>query len=235
MALLTGEPLPEPAAAASSAFGGVCGAVGLLGLYHGLAVGRMGVVAPVVGVVGASLPVLVGVIVQGAPRPLAALGIGLALIAVVIVSRAPSVGNRRSGIEFALLGGLGIGLVSTLIGRLPDGSVWWPLVILKLTAISVIVGVIVAGRRPWRVTPRSLLVPISAVGAGDMSGNGFYVLATQAGRLDVAAALSSLYPVVTVVLAIVFLREHVSRTHAVGIATATVAVALIAAGSNVAG
>jgi drug/metabolite transporter (DMT)-like permease len=235
IALLTGEPLPEPGAAASASLGGVCGVIGLLGLYHGLAVGRMGVVAPVVGVVGASLPVVVGVAVQGAPQPAAAVGIGLAILAVVIVSRAPSVGDRPSGIEFALLGGLGIGLVSTLIGRLPEGSVWWPLVILKLSAIAVLVAVIVAGRRPWRVSPRALFLPTAAVGVGDMAGNGFYVLATQAGRLDVAAVLSSLYPVVTVVLAIVFLREQVGRSQAVGIATAAIAVALIAAGSNAPG
>jgi drug/metabolite transporter (DMT)-like permease len=64
-----------------------------------------------------------------------------------------------------------------------------------------------------------------------MSGNAFYVLATQTGRLDIAAVLSSLYPVVTVILAVLILREHVSRRHAIGIAAAALAIAIIAAGT----
>jgi drug/metabolite transporter (DMT)-like permease len=234
IAVLAREPAPEPGAVVAAAFGGVFGAVGVLGLYQGLAVGRMGVVAPVVGVIGASLPVIVGITLQGAPRLEAALGIGLALVAVVIVSRAPSPGGRRSGIEYALVGGIGIGLVSALIGRLPEGSVWWPLVVMKVLAVVFIGVAIVASRRPFRVSSGSGL-PLVAVGVGDMAGNGFYVLATQSGRLDIAAVLSSLYPVVTVVLAIVVLREHVGRRLAIGIATAVAAVALIAAGSNAPG
>jgi drug/metabolite transporter (DMT)-like permease len=231
VALAIHEPAPEPGAIISAAVGGVAGVIGLLGLYQGLAVGRMGVVAPVVGLVGASLPVLVGIGLEGPPRTEVAIGIGLALVAVVIVSRTPSPTGRRSGIEFALIGGIGIGLVSTLIGQLPEGSVWWPLVVLKLASITVILLAIVLTRRPWRVHGRSLAPPV-AIGVGDMTGNVFYVLATQSGRLDIAAVLSSLYPVVTVVLAIVVLREHISRQHALGIAAAVAAVALIAAGSN---
>ena len=59
----------------------------------------------------------------------------------------------------------------------------------------------------------------------------FYVLATQAGRLDVAAVLSSLYPVTTVILAVVLLREHVTRSHVLGIILAVAAIGLIAGGS----
>ncbi len=44
--------------------------------------------------------------------------------------------------------------------------------------------------------------------------------------------LSSLYPVTTVVLATVFLRERVTRTHAVGIGLAVAAIACIAIGST---
>ena len=234
VAVGTREAAPESGSALAAALGGVCGAVGLLGLYQGLAVGRMGVVAPVVGVIGASLPVVVGIGLEGAPPPVVAFGIGLALVAVVVVSRTPSPGGGRSGIEFAVLGGVGIGLVSALIGTLPDGSVWWPLFVLKVTAIGSIVAAILLFRRPWRLPPRSIPPP-AAVGVGDMAGNAFYVLATQSGRLDIAVVLSSLYPVVTVVLAIVFLREHISRRHALGIAAAVVAVALIAAGSNASG
>ena len=92
-------------------------------------------------------------------------------------------------------------------------------------------GFIVVTRSAWRA-PRRLLPAMSAVGALDMAGNGFFILAVQAGSLAVAAVLSSLYPVTTVVLATIFLRERVTRSHAVGIGLAAVAIACIALGST---
>jgi drug/metabolite transporter (DMT)-like permease len=76
-----------------------------------------------------------------------------------------------------------------------------------------------------------LLPALVAVALLDLAGNGLYVLATQAGRLDVAATLSSLYPVTTVILAIVLLHERVSRSHLAGIIMAALAIVLIAGGS----
>ena len=72
---------------------------------------------------------------------------------------------------------------------------------------------------------------MAGVGVLDMAGNACFILAVQGGALAVAAVLSSLYPVTTVILATVFLRERVTRTHAVGIALAVGAIACIAAGT----
>jgi drug/metabolite transporter (DMT)-like permease len=229
-ALAVSEPPPDAGALGLGIGAGLCGVAGILCLYSGLAVGRMGVVAPVTGVLGAALPVVVALVFEGVPAPGVSLGMALALVAVVIVSRAPAVGGRRSGIELALVAGAFIGLFNVIIGRLPEGVVWWPLLALKLAAAALILLVALLGRRPWRVAPR--MIPAAAgVGLGDMAGNALYVLATQTGRLDVAAVLSSLYPVVTVILAILILREHVGRQHAFGIGLAALGIALIAAGS----
>jgi drug/metabolite transporter (DMT)-like permease len=231
LAILAREAPPEPAVILTSAAAGATVVIGILALYQGLAVGRMGVVAPVTGVIAATLPVVAGIAMAGWPAASVVAGIALALVAVVLVSRVPGEQGQRSGLELALVAGIGIGTFNILIGLLPDGQVFGPLVIIKITAALVIALIVVVGRRPWRVSRATLPVAI-AVALFDMGGNALYVLATQAGRLDIAATLSSLYPVTTILLAVVVLGERVTRSHAAGILAAAAAIALIAAGSS---
>jgi drug/metabolite transporter (DMT)-like permease len=68
------------------------------------------------------------------------------------------------------------------------------------------------------------------IGALDTAGNGFYLAAVQTGQLAIASVLSAMYPVVTVILAAVVLREPVTRDHTIGIGLAAAAIALIGAG-----
>ncbi len=206
VAIATGEPVPGPATLGLAALAGVLAVAGILGLYQGLAVGRMGVVAPVTGVIAATLPVIVGLVRLGWPGTEVVIGIVLALAAVVLVSRSPDTSGRRSGIEYALLGGVGLGLFNIAIGAFPEHRVAWPLAVIKVSSLVPIVALVVLGRRPWRV-PRPVIPALLATAALDLAGNGLYILATQVGRLDIAATLSSLYPVTTVVLAVIVLRE----------------------------
>jgi uncharacterized membrane protein len=230
VAAAIGEPWPGPVTLLLAAFAGVCAVVGLLGLYAGLAVGRMGVVAPVTAVIAAILPVVVGFVRLGLPGIGVLTGIGCALVAVVLVSRSPDPTGRRSGIEYAVVGGVGIGLFNVAVGAFPEDLVAWPLAVIKGVALVATVAIVAVGRRPWRI-PGPLVPAVATVAVLDLAGNGFYILATQAGRLDVAATLSSLYPVTTIVLAILLLHERVSRSHLAGIIMAALAVALIAGGS----
>jgi drug/metabolite transporter (DMT)-like permease len=230
LALISREAIPDPGAIVTAVAAGVVGVIGILGLYQGLAVGRMGVVAPVTGVIAATLPVVAGIAMAGLPAASVLAGILLALVAVVLVSRVRGQHGQRSGVEFGLVAGLGIGCFNILVGLLPEGQVFGPLVFLKLSAATVIGAIVVVGRRSWRV-PRATLPIAIGVGVFDMAGNALYVLATQAGRLDVAATLSSLYPVTTILLAMAFLGERVTRSHALGIVAAVAAIVLIGAGS----
>ena len=230
LGLVLGGPLPGPATIILAMVAGAFSAAGILGLYTGLAVGRMGVVAPVTGLIAASLPVAVGIVAEGWPATPVLVGILAALVAVVLVSRSADPDGRRSGIEYGIVGGLGLGMFNVVVGAFPEHQVIWPLAMIKLGALVPIVVLVTLGRRPWRVTS-SILPAVVAVAVLDLAGNGLYILATQAGRLDVAATLSSLYPVTTVVLAVALLHERVTRTHLAGIIMAGVAIVLIAGGS----
>lgn len=231
LAILRGEPWPAPADFAWSALSGVIGTAGVLALYGGLAVGRMGVVAPVAGVLGASVPVLAGIALQGLPQPIVLAGIGLAIVAVVLVSRvAGGVGAGRSGIELGIVAGLCIGLFNVTISRIDESLVFGPVSIVRIVAIGLVAAVILVARHPGQV-PARLLPAVAVIGVLDMTGVAAFLFAEGSGPLAVASILSSLYPVTTVLLAAIVLRERVTRHHAIGIAAAAVAILLIGAGS----
>ena len=79
--------------------------------------------------------------------------------------------------------------------------------------------------------PVTLALAVGAfAGCLDVTGTIMFVRASQTGRLDTAVVLTSLYPVITVLLARVFLKEHFTRWKTVGMAAALAAVPMIARG-----
>jgi drug/metabolite transporter (DMT)-like permease len=227
-ALIRAEAVPPAWEIGWALVGGVFGGIGIMALYQGLATGRMGVVAPISGVVAAAIPVTLGIALQGSPGPVRLLGMLIALVAVVLVSRANGGGSRRD-VGLGLLAGFGIGVFNIAVSRFEPGQVFAPLTIVRASEGVLCVVIVLLGRRPWRLG-QSILPLVVLVGALDMGGNALYILATQAGRLDVATILSSLYPVTTVILATVILRERFARSHLVGVALAFAAIVLIGSG-----
>ncbi len=237
LAIARGETAPTTADLGWSVLGGITGGIGISALYRGLAVGRMGIVAPVTGVIAALIPVAAGIVLEGLPAPLVLVGIALAIVAVILVSRVrdetteTSAPPRPSGLGLALIAGVAIGAFSVAAAQISDGHAFGPLVVIRGAEALLVGGAVVVTGAAWR--PDRRLVPaISVVGMLDMTGNGAFILAVQAGALAVAAVLSSLYPVTTVVLAWLFLHERVTRTHAAGIALAMAAIACIAVGTT---
>jgi drug/metabolite transporter (DMT)-like permease len=235
LAVARGEPFPAAEDIGWSALAGLLGVVGILGLYGGLAVGRMGVVAPVTGVLAALVPVSIGIVVDGVPdgmvlAGMVLAGIAAAIAAVILVSRVPGTGTGRSGIELALVAGVGLGLFTVAITRVQESLVFGPLAIVRIVDATVVTAIALAARQPMRV-PRDLAPALLAVGALDMAGNAGLLLAEGTGSLAVASVLTSLYPVTTVLLATFVLRERVTVSHAAGILLAVAAIVLIAAGA----
>ena len=228
LALVRGEPFPQGDDVIWAILAGLAGPTGLVFFYRGLASGRMGVVAPIAGVLGAALPILIGTILEGSPAPAQVIGIILAVTSVVLVTRSAEPGSSGStGAGLGIISGICFGLFFVFLGQVDAAAVFGPLVLVRITSAILIVGVVLVARAPWRLV-RSSLVLVVIAGVLDMGGNLWYLLAAQNGRLDVAAVLASLYPVVTILLAAGVLRERIGPIQAVGILAAVGAIVLIA-------
>jgi uncharacterized membrane protein len=245
--LLVGEP-PDPASkdlALGVASGFVAPvAIGLL--YGGLASGRMSVVAPITAVVAAAVPLSWGLLTGERPSAVALAGVVVALVAVGLISGAPTHDDHPedapvpplSGVIPAAVGsGIGFGVIYVLLGSTTEDAGIWPLVVARPTSVvlTAMAAVLVAARtggprRPLLVASRASLPFVAAAGVLDVSANAAYIAATQRGLLSIVAVLSSLYPAATVVLARIVLGERLHRLQLVGLAAAGFGIVAMASG-----
>ncbi|MGZ0228639.1 MAG: EamA family transporter [Acidimicrobiales bacterium] len=208
---------------------GISGALGLVALYHGLATGRMATVAPVAALVGAAIPVVVGVVDGERPSNLTWIGIAIALPAIWLVAREES-GNLRNGLTIAVAAGAGFGFFFVFIASAPDSANLWPLVPARMGAVPVVLATALVTKQVTSndfVFRRPVYLGAALAGGGDMVANMLFLAAVQRGLLSVVSVLASLYPAVTVVLARLN-GEPVKRTQWAGMGLSLVAVAFIA-------
>jgi drug/metabolite transporter (DMT)-like permease len=227
LALIAREPFPPASDLIWGALAGLAGAVGLGALYTALAAGRMGLAAPIVGVIAAIIPVFVSIVASGLPGWLQILGFMVGLVSLWLVSYSGGQVPERRIVGLALLAGLGFGLFLVLIDRVQSGAVFWPLAAARAASFSVMVAVTVWTRQTWRPSGNRQWMTITLSGVLDALANAFFVIATQTGRLDVAAVTSSLYPAATILLAWLILKERIARLQLIGIAAALLAIILI--------
>jgi len=205
---------------------GIFGAIGLIALYRSLADSHMGVAAPVSAVVAAAVPVIFGVFLEGFPGTPQIIGFGLAFIAVWLISRTSHAKVHWSDLGLPFIAGLSFGIFFVIIGSVGESTVWWPLIAARFGSLSMLLGLTLI-KRQAQVVERPLIALAVIIGVLEVGGNACYILARQAGRLDVAAVLASLYPAGTVLLARFVLKEHVGRSQLAGIAAALAAIVLI--------
>ena len=212
--------------------GGLSGLAGLAAFYRGMAVGAMAVVAPI-SATGAAIPVTVGLATGDRPGVLQMVGLALALVGVVLAAREVADGTRAAqlaaGTGLALLAACGFGGFFVGMDAASDGDVLWALLVSRVFDVLVLAGVALALRSRHDFS-RPDLRDMAAVGFFDVTANALFAFASTRGLVSLVAVLASMYPVVTVVLARLVLRERVSRIQEVGVAVAIVGVAAIAAG-----
>lgn len=210
--------------------GGMAGMVGVVLMYQLMVTAPMNVISPVTAVLAAIVPVVAGVVIGERPAVAAWFGIVLGGIAVVLCSRTSEenphgpIGVRVLALAF--VAGLGFGLYFVFLSRAGHHDGLWPLVVSRLTSSVLILPLAMARRAFVRITGRTLAITVAA-GALDAAANMFFLLATHSGLLSLAGVLTSLYPAVTVLLAVGLLHEHTSRVQRAGLGLAGLAVVLI--------
>jgi drug/metabolite transporter (DMT)-like permease len=224
-----GDPFPGGTAVAAGVGAGIAGAVGLGALYRGMAVGAIGVVAPI-SAASAALPVGVGLARGERPSVVQLAGIVLALAGVALVSREPSPAGSRlaAGVGLAFLAALGFGLYFVFIDVASADGAAWAVCISRGTATAAAFAVAIAlGALRLRASDLPVL---AVIGVFDVGANALVAVALNEGFVSLVPVLASLYPVVTIMLARIVLRERVAAPQAAGIGGALAGVALITAG-----
>ena len=217
---------PPPASSLGwAAAAGLSGAIGIAALYRGLAIGSAATVAPTAAVITAAFPVLVTGLAAGLPRPTQLVGFVVAIAGIWLVARAPSASRSGAGLKLALVAGVGFGGFLTLIAQVHTDLVFLPLALTRGVTLALAIALMLV--RGVRI-PRMTASPIALLaGVLDAGGNVLFLFARQHTRLDVAAVLSSFYPVATVLLARLVLRERITRVQWIGAGVCLAAVALI--------
>jgi drug/metabolite transporter (DMT)-like permease len=225
------ETLPDARVIWLSAIGGALGLIGLLVLYYSLTKGLMSIAAPVSALFAAILPVVVGAITEGLPSIFQLIGFALALMAVWLISQGDGKFHisRLSDLRLPILAGVGFGCYFIFLHNATQNttSTLWPMIISRVAGTLLVLVFVLARREPLGV-PRGAWDVVLINATLDLCGNFFYILSSKAGRLDIAAVLSSLYPGATVMLAWLLLKEHISRWQIIGILLALAAIGLFA-------
>lgn len=216
---------------------GLAGGVGLLALYRGLSLGSMGLVAALSGVTTATLPVVVSFFSEGKPTTPKLIGFVVAGVAIWLIAYTPGSKIHPSGLGMAVLSGFSFGLLLVFLHIAGKDSPLWGLTFSRVgsTFCAVALGAFTALRGGQKESQQAwpgwrTIVPLAAVaGLLDTTGNLLYTFSSLAGRLDIAAVLSSLYPAGTILLAIWLLKERATRSQTAGMALALVAVVMISA------
>lgn len=228
LALLFAEPIPGWKSLQWGMVAGAVGGIGLAAFYKALAVGKMGINAPLASVITAVLPVLFSFRTEGLPHPVQLAGFALALASIWVMTMQRGGAGSSTGMGLAVVAGIGFSGFLLFIKLAGSRAIFWPLVSARTASCLLMAGIIFLTVSDWKPN-RGAVRFILLAGVLDSGANALYVAATQHGRLDVAAVLSSLYPASTVILARVVLKERLSRLQTAGVIAALIAVLMISA------
>jgi drug/metabolite transporter (DMT)-like permease len=221
---------PHGWAVAYASIAAVSGTIGLYAYYRGIAIGAMSVVVPIAGA-GAAIPVAVGLLSGDRPSQLQITGVICAVGGVLLASHERHEGSLRiaAGVGLALLAAVGFGGYFLPMHAAGKVDFWWSTLVFRTTTLLIIGSAAAVSRPALRVRPRDLVICM-LVGIGDTLGNMFFAASSRSGLVSLTAVLASLFPMVTIALAAIFLRERIASLQRVGVVLTLAGVVLISAG-----
>jgi drug/metabolite transporter (DMT)-like permease len=209
---------------------GCTGALGLICYYVALSTGTMGVVAPVTSL-GVVVPVVVGILSGESPSSITLDGIAVAVVGIVLTSGPEFSGALASArpVLVAVAAGFFFGIFFVLANKGADSSPIQTLWAMRVTIMAAFVVAALARRTIGDLQRRDYL-HVLGISAADLGANLCFVVASTKGYVSITSVLSSLFPVVTVLLARLVLAERLRRIQVAGVAVTMLGVALISAG-----
>jgi uncharacterized membrane protein len=227
---------------------GITSAIAMSALYASLAIGPISIVSPLSAVISAIVPSAVGFAQGDRFSGLGFAALGAILVAVFLVGFVPGKDVRLpsiKGLVLAAVAGGGIGVVLICLDQAPSDSGLAPVILLRATAAAILGAVTLftfgaAIRKRLRTTqteeipnasskvPAKFWYAVAVTGLFDSSANVFFILASRIGSLTVVSVLTALYPLGTIILARIFLKEKLARTQSIGVLLALAGSALLA-------
>lgn len=240
MSLFVGANFSQ-AAISAGIYAGIASGVAISCLYAALALGPISIVSPLTAVISAVIPVIFDLATGAKLGPFALIAIGLVLVAVVLVAFVPGRDFRLPSLRallYSVGAGVGFAGIFVFLDGAPSDSGLATLVVMRVVGITLMLAGLTYAFFKYRpkqfletsIFGRSLIWLVLLAGSGDVLGNVFFLVATRAGELAIAAVLTSLYPVGTILLARIVLKERIAKSQSLGIVLAIGACVLIAIG-----
>ena len=234
---------PPPAGLALGVFCGLVNLVSMSAHYYASRTGPIGVIS-VITAVGVSIPVAAGLLAGERPGTLQVAGMLLGFSGAAMATlgadrfvsgaapateiEPPSVRNGGRWAPVAVFSSVSFGGFLVLFAKASEENLPWAM---TTTRISMAAGTLVAGLflAPRLLVPQGRVLVIGSVGLLMVAATGLYAAAATVGLLSIAAVLTAVSPVVTVMLAWSLLGERLDRFQQVGVAVAMVGLALVVA------
>ena len=219
---------------------GVASAIGITALYASLAIGPISIISPFGAVLGALVPMTFGFFIGDRFGPLGWLALALILIAVVLVGFVPGEDVRlpsAKGLALAFVAGAGIGTILIVLKFSPSDSGLASVLVMRLVSAGLLNLMLLATwlrlRKRNGSSPKSIIAgkfwwAVIAAGIFDSSANIFFTLALRSGSLSVVSVLTALYPLGTIILARLILKERIARIQMFGVLLALSGSAILA-------
>ena len=215
---------------------GLASGIAVWSFYVALSRGPMSVISPITAVLAAGVPLGFGLAAGERPGTTALVGMGVALVATVLVSLESDEGSSaRHGrlttqlMMLTVIAGLAFAAFFVLLAQVPPGEGLWPVAASRIGATGVVLAAAVAARESFRFSRRLIAIGL-VIAVFDAVANGAFYFASQAGMLSLVSVIAALYPAFTVALAVTHGGERMRPVQVVGLALAGAAIVLLALG-----